>query len=108
MAGQQDQAAQERVYKLIEAEGIRFINLEFTDVVGMAKSVTIPVEQLSASLKSGRWFDGSALESIARVAESDMYLFPDLNTFSLLPVRVRPPVVTNASDLDLLNDEDVG
>jgi glutamine synthetase len=108
MAEQQDQAIQERVFKLIEAENIRFINLEFTDVVGMAKSVTIPVEQLPATLKSGRWFDGSALESIARVAETDMYLFPDLGTFSTLPIRVRPPAASHAADIDLLNDEEVG
>src|SRR5579883_2174764 len=107
MAEQQDQEARERVFRLIEAEKVRFINLEFTDVVGMAKSVTIPVEQFSASLTSGRWFDGSALESIARVAESDMYLFPDLSTFSTLPVRVRPPSSANLSGLDLLDDEDV-
>lgn len=108
MAEQQDQEAQERVFRLIEAERIRYINLEFTDVVGMAKSVTIPVEQFAASLTSGRWFDGSALESIARVAESDMYLFPDLSTFSVLPVRVRPPASTMISDLAMLDDEDVG
>jgi glutamine synthetase len=108
MAEQQDQEARERVFRLIEAERIRYINLEFTDVVGMAKSVTIPVEQFSASLTSGRWFDGSALESIARVAESDMYLFPDLSTFSVLPVRVRPPASTMIADLAMLDDEDVG
>ena len=108
MAEQQDQEARERVFRLIEAERIRYINLEFTDVVGMAKSVTIPVEQFAASLTSGRWFDGSALESIARVAESDMYLFPDLSTFSVLPVRVRPPASTVIADLAMLDDEDVG
>ena len=108
MAEQQDRATQERVNKRIEAEGIRFINLEFTDVVGMAKSVTIPVEQLPAILKSGRWFDGSALESIARVAETDMYLFPDLSTFSTLPARVRPPTAGHPAELDLLNDDEVG
>ena len=108
MAEQQDAATRERIFQLIEQEKVRFINLEFTDVVGMAKSVTIPVEQFPACLESGRWFDGSALESFARVAESDMYLFPDLSTFAILPVRVRPPAVANSSDLDLLNDEDVG
>lgn len=108
MAERQDQALRERVFKRIEAESIRFINLEFTDVVGMAKSVTIPVEQLSTTLKHGRWFDGSALESIARVAETDMYLFPDLSTFSTLPVRVRPSSVDQLADADLLHDEEVG
>ncbi len=108
MAEQQDPAEQERILRLIEAEGVRFINMEFTDVVGLAKCVTIPVEQFPASLRSGRWFDGSALESFARVAESDMYLWPDLSTFSILPVRVRPPAVADSSDFDLLSKEDVG
>lgn len=101
MAEQPDQATRERVLQRLEAEHVRFLNLEFTDVIGMVKCVTIPVEQLTASLKSGRWFDGSALESIARVAESDMYLFPDLSTFAILPTRMRP-----SASID--SDEDVG
>lgn len=101
MAEQQDPMLRERVLKRLEAEHVRFLNLEFTDVIGMAKCVTIPVGQLADSLKSGRWFDGSALESIARVAESDMYLFPDLSTFSLLPARVRPSLAPTDTDEDV-------
>jgi glutamine synthetase len=80
----------EQVMATIEREQIRFINLEFTDVVGMAKCVTIPVEQFSDCLQHGKWFDGSALDGFARIAESDMYLFPDLSTFAVLPGKVRP------------------
>lgn len=65
--------------------GVRFCNLEFTDVVGMAKAVTVPVEQLPTCLHDGRWFDGSSLEGFARVAESDMYLRPDPQTFAVIP-----------------------
>lgn len=108
MPEQQDIATQERILKLIEAKGIHFVNLEFTDVVGMAKSVTIPVEQFPAILKSGRWFDGSALESFARVAESDMYLYPDLSTFSILPPCVQPPAFTESFKQDTLDGENVG
>ncbi len=88
----------------IEAEHVRFINLEFTDVVGMAKCVTIPVEQFPDSITQGKWFDGSSIEAFARVAESDMYLYPDLTTFSILPGKVRPA----ASQLldQLVSDED--
>src|SRR5205085_7753181 len=74
----------------IEPEKVRFVNLEFTDVVGMAKCVTIPIEQFPDCLAHGKWFDGSALEGFARVAESDMYLVPDLSTFAILPGKVRP------------------
>jgi glutamine synthetase len=103
-----DQETREHIFRLIETERVRYINLEFTDVVGIAKSVTIPVEQFPASLASGKWFDGSALESIARVAERDMYLFPDLSTFAVLPVPVRPPGAPPGSQLALPEGEDVG
>lgn len=71
-----------RVLAEVERRGIRFINLEFTDISGMAKCVTIPAEQLPDALAHGKWFDGSAIESLARVAETDMYLRPDPATFA--------------------------
>ncbi|HEX9039255.1 MAG TPA: glutamine synthetase family protein [Ktedonobacterales bacterium] len=74
-----------RIMERVETRGVRFINLEFTDVVGMAKSVTVPASQLRDTLARGRWFDGSAIEGLARVAETDMYLRPDLTTFAEIP-----------------------
>jgi glutamine synthetase len=76
---------QARLLDRVEARGVRFINLEFTDVVGMAKSVTIPAVELADCLARGKWFDGSALEGFARVAETDMYLRPDLATYAEVP-----------------------
>jgi len=101
MAEQQDQAKREQILAIVEAEDVSFVNLEFTDVVGMAKCVTIPVEQLPDCLIHGKWFDGSAIEGIARVAESDMYLFPDLETFTILPGKIRPQEITP----ELLNEQ---
>lgn len=80
----QDEA---RLLEHVETRGISFINLEFSDVVGMAKSVTIPASQLPTIFARGKWFDGSAIEGLARVAETDMYLRPDLNTFTEIPWR---------------------
>jgi glutamine synthetase len=71
-----------RVLEHVETQHIRFINLEFTDVVGLVKCVTIPADQFADCLAHGKWFDGSAIEGFARVAETDMYLRPDLATFS--------------------------
>ena len=96
MAEQKDQAKRAQILTTVEAEGIGFVNLEFTDVVGMAKCVTIPVEQLPDCLIHGKWFDGSAIEGFARVAESDMYLYPDLDTFAILPGKIRPGEITHA------------
>ncbi len=84
----QDQLTQ--VMATIDRERVRFVNLEFTDVVGMAKCVIIPVEQFTNCVTYGKWFDGSSIEGFARVAESDMYLFPDLATFCVHPDKVRP------------------
>ena len=84
------QKARERVLATAKAEGVRFINLEFTDVVGMAKCVTIPIAQFADCVTHGKWFDGSALEGFARIAESDMYLYPDLDTFAILPGQIGP------------------
>jgi glutamine synthetase len=86
----------------VEARNICFINLEFTDVVGLAKSITIPVEQLRDTLARGRWFDGSAIEGFARVAETDMYLRPDLSTFAEVPWR------TTVREADSTSDDRVG
>jgi glutamine synthetase len=65
--------------------GIHFIDLQFTDIFGVIKSVTIPASQLSAALENGVWFDGSAIEGFARVAENDMYLVPDPSTWAVIP-----------------------
>src|SRR5216684_2330286 len=106
----QDSARREAILAMLEAEKVRFVNLEFTDVVGMAKCVTIPVEQFPDCLEHGKWFDGSALEGFARVAESDMYLLPDLSTFAVLPVKVRPQERRSrldAGDHEQVTEDDV-
>lgn len=82
----QDRVAQaEQVMEHASREGVRFVNLQFTDVIGVVKSVTIPVEQFRDSIDHGKWFDGSSIEGFARIAESDMYLQPDLSTFAVIP-----------------------
>ncbi|SRR6266436_155320 len=102
---QQNQAVKDRLVATIEAEHVRFVNLEFTDVVGMAKCVTIPVEQFPDCLIHGKWFDGSSLEGFARVAESDMYLFPDLDTFAILPEGVRPQALRQEATEQMVDDD---
>ncbi len=49
--------------------------------MGMVKNHTIPVSEFAEAVDHGIWFDGSSIEGFARVAESDMYLMPDLDTF---------------------------
>jgi glutamine synthetase len=83
----------EQIMATIKHEQVAFVNLEFTDVMGIVKCITIPATQFPNCIEHGKWFDGSALEGSARIAESDMYLFPDLSTFTLLPKRIGGPAL---------------
>jgi glutamine synthetase len=69
----------------VEQSHIQFINLQFTDLMGAVKSITIPAQHLAEAFERGLWFDGSSVEGFARIAESDMYLMPDPATFAILP-----------------------
>ena len=82
MARQADPVARIRT---AEAAGIRFVQLQFTDIIGAVKAVTIPIHQLEGSVEHGTWFDGSSIEGFTRIAESDQYLVPDMGTFSEIP-----------------------
>lgn len=75
----------EDILKAVRDEQVLFVNLQFTDIVGMVKSITVPVSQLPNVLANGLWFDGSSIEGFARVSESDMFLFPDLSTYAVIP-----------------------
>ncbi len=73
------------ILKLTETNNIRFVDLQFTDIVGVVKNVTIPIHELPDAIENGIWFDGSSIEGFARVAESDMHLRPDISTFAIVP-----------------------
>ena len=69
----------------IEADGVKFISLQFTDVTGSVKSVDMPVRNFPDALEDGIWFDGSSVEGFARIQESDMRLIVDSDTYAVLP-----------------------
>ena len=79
------------VLRTIEERNIRFIRLWFTDVLGFLKSVAIAPAELDNAFAEGIGFDGSAIEGLARVTESDMLAKPDASTFSVLPWRTANP-----------------
>jgi len=79
------------VLETVKAEGVLFIDLQFTDIFGTTKSVTIPGAGLEEALKRGVWFDGSSIQGFARIQESDMFLRPDPLTFRILPWTVGDP-----------------
>lgn len=73
------------VLSLAKEQKVEFINVMFTDLLGVMKAITIPVSKLEDAIESNVWFDGSSIEGFARISESDMYLKLDLNTFAVIP-----------------------
>lgn len=79
--------SKEDIIRLVEEEDVEFIRLQFTDIFGMLKNVAITSGQLEKALNNKCMFDGSAIEGFVRIQESDMYLYPDLDTFVVFPWR---------------------
>ena len=75
------------IIQMVEEEDVEFIRLQFTDIFGMLKNVAITSSQLEKALDNRIMFDGSSIEGYARVEEADMYLHPDLDTFTIFPWR---------------------
>ena len=75
------------IIRMVDENDVQFIRLQFTDVFGTLKNVAISVSQLEKALDNKCMFDGSSIEGFVRIEESDMYLYPDLNTFEIFPWR---------------------
>ncbi len=71
--------------KKVKEDNVKFMSLQFTDVMGAVKSVDMPIRHLEGVLKDGAWFDGSSVEGFARIQESDMRLKIDPETYAVLP-----------------------
>lgn len=64
---------------------LEFIHLQFTDILGTMKNISITPEQLEKALNNEIMFDGSSIDGFVRIEESDMYLYPDISTFTVFP-----------------------
>lgn len=81
------------ILKYVKQNDIRFIRLQFTDILGSLKNVAITASQLEKALDNQCMFDGSSIEGFVRIEESDMKLYPDLNSFVQFPWREAPDSV---------------
>lgn len=73
------------VVEFADAHNVRFLRLQFSDILGVNKNVEIPVSRLEKALAGDVLFDGSSIEGFVRTVESDMLLRPDLTTFRVFP-----------------------
>lgn len=71
----------------VKEKNVTFLRLMFTDILGTLKNVEVPAteEQLEKILDNKMMFDGSSIEGFVRINESDMYLYPDLDTWIIFP-----------------------
>ena len=74
-----------RILERVEREKVKFMRLQFTDILGATKNVEVPDRQFGDALDGAIMFDGSSIEGFVRIEESDMYLKPDLDTFDVFP-----------------------
>ena len=77
----------QEIMNMIEEEDVEFIRLQFTDIFGTLKNIAITSSQLEKALDNKCMFDGSSVEGFVRIEESDMYLYPDYDTFEIFPWR---------------------
>src|SRR3954466_10771125 len=74
-----------RILERVEREKVKFMRLQFVDILGAIKNVEVPDRQFAEALDGRIMFDGSSIEGFVRIEESDMYLKPDLSTFQVFP-----------------------
>ena len=86
-------ATAQDILKLAATHDVRFLRLQFTDILGINKNVEIPRSQFEKALAGDILFDGSSIEGFVRIEESDMLLVPDLETFLVFPWGGNEPKV---------------
>ena len=77
----------EEVFKIVRDKEISFIQIWFSDILGVLKSFSIRPSELEEAMTEGMGFDGSSIEGFSRIEESDMIAKPDPATFQMLPWR---------------------
>lgn len=78
----------EEILQIVQEEEIEFIRMQFVDIFGQLKNVSITASQIQKALNNQIMFDGSSIEGFTRIDESDQYLYPDLRSFAIFPWRL--------------------
>lgn len=82
------------VLKMIEENGVKFVDFRFTDSHGKEQHVTVPAKTVEAStFEDGKMFDGSSIAGWKGINESDMILMPDQDTAVMDPFTDEPTLI---------------
>ncbi|RQG86986.1 type I glutamate--ammonia ligase [Natrarchaeobius halalkaliphilus] len=95
--------AEQAVLDEIEEHDVDFLRLQFTDILGTVKNVSVPARQAEKAFREGIYFDGSSIEGFVRIQESDMRLVPDPDTFAILPWRQKEDSAAGRMICDVYN-----
>ena len=79
--------SKEEIKHIVEENNIEFIKLEFCDINGIMKNLSVPCEQLDSVMNNEIMLDGSSIKGFRSIETSDMYFYPDLKTFAIIPWR---------------------
>src|SRR3954466_14948835 len=89
------------VMQFVKDNGVKLLDLRFTDLPGLWHHVSYPIDQFSeASFEDGFGMDGSSIRGWAAIHESDMLLMPDPAWFMLDPFTEVPTLVMVADVID--------
>src|SRR5690606_36876535 len=94
-----DAMTKEEILRKADEWVVRFVRLQFSDIMEIIKNVAIPRSQLERALDNQIMFDGSSIQGFTRIEESDMNLRPDPNTSTLFPWREDKPVARMICDV---------
>jgi glutamine synthetase len=78
-------AVLEKIKETIKQKSVELLHLQFVDLEGILKNITVTVEQLEDVVEGKIMFDGSSIKGFSPINKSDLYLLPDLNTFAVMP-----------------------
>jgi len=79
----------DEIMKIIKDQNVHFFRLQFVDIFGFMKNIALPLSQIEKALDGKMMFDGSSIDGFVRIDESDMYLKPDYDSFTILPWRTK-------------------
>ena len=79
--------SKEDIIRMVHEQDVEFIRMQFTDIFGQLKNVAITASQIEKAVDNQIMIDGSSIEGFVRIEESDQYLYPDLDSFAILPWR---------------------
>ena len=79
---------QRDVLKVAQEHNVKFVRLQFVDILGNPKNIVIPASRLEEAMNEGMPFDGSSIAGYATVEESDKIAKPDPKSFIILPETI--------------------